>query len=67
MIGVNSWRNIIRPHIINAAARMVLGNHINQAGAHKKLEKAHLDITHYESLSSDIEQKIEVQANKLIA
>lgn len=53
-------------HIINAAARMVLGNHINQAGAHKKLEKAHLDITHYESLSSDIEQKIEVQANKLI-
>src|SRR3989338_3342307 len=32
-------------HIVNAAAKKVLGNHINQAGAKKTKEKATLDIT----------------------
>ena len=53
-------------HIINAAARIILGNHVNQAGAHKKFDKAHLDITHYEGLTPKIEQIIEAQSNKLI-
>ncbi|UCD02909.1 MAG: hypothetical protein JSV63_03960 [Candidatus Aenigmatarchaeota archaeon] len=33
-------------HLINGAARKLLGNHVWQAGAAKSLEKAHLDITH---------------------
>lgn len=53
-------------HIINAAARKVLGNHINQSGAKKSFEKAHLDITHYQSLSEEEVEKIENEANKLI-
>lgn len=53
-------------HIINAAARKVLGNHINQAGAKKSIEKGHLDITHYESLSDDEVIKIQDEANKII-
>ncbi|HLC86615.1 MAG TPA: alanine--tRNA ligase [Candidatus Nanoarchaeia archaeon] len=53
-------------HIINAAARDVLGKHVNQAGAKKTLEKAHIDITHYQSLSDEELKKIEKEANKII-
>ncbi len=53
-------------HIVNAAARIVLGKHINQAGAKKTLEKAHIDITHYQSLSEEELKKIEDEANKII-
>ncbi|MBI4440919.1 alanine--tRNA ligase [Candidatus Woesearchaeota archaeon] len=53
-------------HIINAAAKRVLGNHINQAGARKQEEKAHIDITHYQSLTDDELQKIEDEANRIV-
>lgn len=54
-------------HIINAAARRVLGRHINQAGAKKTPEKAHIDITHYEALTDEELKKIEAEANKIVA
>lgn len=53
-------------HIINAAARKVLGNHINQAGAKKTVEKAHIDLTHYQSLSDEEVIKIESEANRIV-
>ncbi len=53
-------------HIINAAARQVLGNHINQAGAKKTAQKAHLDITHYENITDEELKKIEDLANKIV-
>jgi len=53
-------------HIINGSAKKVLGNHVWQAGAHKDINKARLDITHYESLSDDQVRKIENYANKII-
>ena len=53
-------------HIVNAAAKRVLGNHINQAGAKKTEEKAHLDITHYQSITQDEQQAIEDQTNKIV-
>ncbi len=53
-------------HLINAAAKKVLGNHINQAGAKKTLEKAHIDITHYQSLTREELDHIEQEANTLI-
>ena len=53
-------------HIVNAAARTVLGNHINQAGAVKKLDRAHLDVTHYSSLSALQEKAIEDEANRIV-
>ncbi|MBI5389255.1 alanine--tRNA ligase [Candidatus Woesearchaeota archaeon] len=53
-------------HVVGAAARKILGSHINQASAKKTLEKAHLDITHYEGLSDDELQKIEEEANRLV-
>ena len=53
-------------HIVNAAARIVLGNHVNQAGAKKTTEKAHIDITHYQNLTEGELKKIEDEANKII-
>lgn len=53
-------------HIINAAARFVLGSHINQAGAFKDVDKARIDITHYDSLSQEEIKKIEEKANEIV-
>ena len=53
-------------HILNGSARKILGNHIWQAGASKTLEKARLDITHYENLTAEQIQKIEELANNII-
>ncbi|MFH0816928.1 MAG: alanine--tRNA ligase [Methanobacteriota archaeon] len=53
-------------HIVNAAARQVLGNHVWQAGAHKDLESGRLDITHYQSITRDEVLKIEEVANRIV-
>ena len=53
-------------HIVNVAAREVLGNHVWQHGAEKTAEKARLDITHYEVLTDEEIQKIEDKANEII-
>ncbi len=53
-------------HIINAAARKILGKHVFQAGAKKTTEKAHLDVTHYESISDKELKAIENEANKIV-
>lgn len=53
-------------HIVNAAARKVLGKHINQAGAKKTVEKAHIDLTHYQSLTEEEVNNIEKEANNII-
>ncbi len=53
-------------HLINGAARKVLGEHVWQAGAQKGVTKAHLDITHYENLSLEQTTKMEKLANNLI-
>jgi alanyl-tRNA synthetase len=53
-------------HIINAAARKVLGKHVWQHSAFKDVDKARLDITHYESLSEETIEKIEKTANDLV-
>ncbi|MCP4760567.1 MAG: alanine--tRNA ligase [archaeon] len=54
-------------HVINAAASEVLGQHINQASAKKTYEKAHLDITHYDSLNDEQIKEIENKANEMIS
>ena len=54
-------------HIINACARNRLGNHIYQSGAHKSVDMARLDITHYALLASNELQKLENDANQTIA
>ncbi len=53
-------------HLINGAARSVLGEHIWQAGSQVTSQKARLDITHYASLSEEELKKIENKANEAI-
>ncbi len=53
-------------HIINNAARRVLGKHVMQTGAHKSEEVARLDITHYEAVSNDQLQAMERIANDIV-
>jgi len=53
-------------HIINGAARRVLGNHIFQAGAHKSEDLGRLDITHYAGLSDEEMKSIEGLSNKVV-
>ncbi len=53
-------------HVLNAAAREVLGNHIWQGGSKKDEHKAHLDLTHFKKISSEELRKIEFTANKII-
>jgi len=53
-------------HIVNAAARKVLGSHINQAGAKKDIDKAVIDLTHYQSITDEQLQKIEEAANRIV-
>lgn len=53
-------------HVINLAARKILGNHIWQAGSYKDAEKARLDITHYETPSEKVLAEIEKVANKIV-
>ena len=53
-------------HIVFASCKRVLGPHVWQQGAKKTVEYAHLDITHYDSLTKEQEAKIEAECNKII-
>jgi alanyl-tRNA synthetase len=53
-------------HIVNAAARIVLGPHANQASARKDIDKASIDITHYQTISDEELARIEEEANKIV-
>ena len=64
-------RNILRnhhtaTHIVFAACRKVLGPHVWQNGAKKTIDQAHLDITHYSSITKAQELEIENEANRII-
>lgn len=53
-------------HIINGAARAVLGNHVWQEGTKKTPEKAYLNITHYKYPSEKQINQIEKLANTIV-
>ncbi|MFC2143045.1 alanine--tRNA ligase [Candidatus Aenigmatarchaeota archaeon] len=69
-IDINRRKQLARHHtaihIINGAARKVLGNHVWQAGAHKTIKKAHIDLTHYKPLTLEELEKIEKKANDIV-
>ncbi|MDR0318799.1 MAG: alanine--tRNA ligase, partial [Nitrososphaerota archaeon] len=53
-------------HIVNGAARRVLGNHVWQSGTQKGLETSRLDISHYKRLTPEEIHQIELLANQAI-
>ena len=53
-------------HLVNGAARHVLGRHVWQTGAHKAEDHATLDITHYQGLTEEEVRAIETLANRIV-
>jgi alanyl-tRNA synthetase len=53
-------------HIINGTARRMLGNHVWQSGAHKSVDEARLDITHYENLTDEQREELERRCNEVV-
>jgi alanyl-tRNA synthetase len=53
-------------HIVNGAARRVLGQHVWQFGTQKGVESSRLDISHYRRLTREELQKIEALANEAV-
>jgi alanyl-tRNA synthetase len=53
-------------HIINDAARKVLGKHIWQTGAQKFEDRSRLDISHYKHISPEELRQIELLANHMV-
>jgi len=53
-------------HLLNAACKKILGQHIWQAGAYKDVKQAHLDITHYKSITDKELKAIEQLVNEWI-
>jgi alanyl-tRNA synthetase len=53
-------------HLVNGAARRVLGEHVWQHGTQKGVETTRLDISHYRRLTPEEIHKIEMLANKAV-
>jgi alanyl-tRNA synthetase len=53
-------------HLVNGAARRVLGEHVWQYGTQKGLESSRLDISHYRRLTPEEVHKIETLANEAV-
>ncbi|MEM2994636.1 MAG: alanine--tRNA ligase [Candidatus Bathyarchaeia archaeon] len=53
-------------HVINGAARRVLGQHVWQFGTQKDVEFSRLDISHHKRLTLEEIHKIEVLANQAV-
>ena len=53
-------------HLVNGAARRVLGEHVWQYGTQKGLESSRLDISHYRRLTTEEIHKIEALANQAV-
>ena len=53
-------------HIVNEAAKTVLGKHIWQTGAQKSTDRARLDLTHYKRITDEEFKEIELLANKTV-
>jgi len=71
--GVIDWdkryglmKNHTATHLINGAARRVLGQHVWQFGTQKGVESSRLDISHYRRLTPEEVHKIETLANQAI-
>jgi alanyl-tRNA synthetase len=71
--GVVDWdrryalmKNHTATHIVNGAARRVLGQHVWQFGTQKGVNRSRLDISHYRRLTLEEIHKIETLANQAV-
>jgi len=59
-------QNHTATHLIVAAARKVLGDHVWQAGAQKGIERSRIDLAHYKRIGNKELQEIELITNSLV-
>ena len=59
-------QNHTATHLIVAAARKVLGDHVWQAGAQKGVKKSRIDLAHYKRIENTEIQEIELITNRLV-
>ncbi|TFH41441.1 MAG: alanine--tRNA ligase, partial [ANME-2 cluster archaeon] len=67
--GKRRWahmRHHTATHVVNEAAKRVLGDHIWQAGAQKSEERARLDISHFKRISIEELKEIERISNRTV-
>jgi len=53
-------------HILQAALKAVLGDHIKQSGSQVTAERLRFDFTHFSKISDDEIQRVEDIANDMI-
>ncbi|MCL7412026.1 MAG: alanine--tRNA ligase, partial [ANME-2 cluster archaeon] len=63
---VAHMRHHTATHLVNDAAKKVLGNHIWQAGAQKSADRARLDLSHFKRITNDELKEIELIANRSV-
>lgn len=59
-------RNHTATHLLHAALRNVLGDHVNQAGSYVGPDRLRFDFTHFAPLSADEMAQVENAANQVV-
>ncbi|MCI8284821.1 MAG: alanine--tRNA ligase, partial [Firmicutes bacterium] len=63
----NIARNHTATHILQAALKQILGDHVAQAGSSVSADNLRFDFTHFEAVSKEDIEKIEKLSNKIIS